>query len=132
MTWHTEVCQWHTCATEVPNQIARSGLKLTLHRVSARLTRSEILGTLAHQKVTNLVSLPDHVGAEVSVRACGAHSVCGSSFFSVKNTGVPVCQDQLAGSRALWSSATMAIDAQSDSASIPVLTAAVTRRRAAG
>ena len=35
--WHTEVCHWHTCATEVcQTKSSRSGLKLTLHRVSAR------------------------------------------------------------------------------------------------
>ena len=94
--WHTEVFHWHTCATEVcQTKSSRSGLEVTAHRVSARseeVAKCWHTGTLkSHQPCFTA----DHVGAEVSVRACGAHSVCGSSFFfSVKNedVGVPVCQ----------------------------------------
>ena len=80
--WHTEVCHWHTCATEVcQTKSSRSGLKLTAHRVSARseeVAKSWHTGTpKSHQPCFTA----DHVGAEVSVRACGARSVCGSSFF---------------------------------------------------
>ena len=80
--WHTEVYHWHTCATEVcQTKSSRSGLKVTAHRVSARseeVAKSWHTGTpKSHQPCFTA----DHVGAEVSVRACGAHSVCGSSFF---------------------------------------------------
>ena len=80
--WHTEVSHWHTCATEVcQTKSSRSGLKVTAHRVSARseeVAKSWHTGTpKSHQPCLTA----DHVGAEVSVRACGAHSVCGSSFF---------------------------------------------------
>ena len=83
--WHTEVSHWHTCATEVcQTKSSRSGLKVTAHRVSARseeVAKSWHTGTpKSHQPC----SIADHVGAEVSVRACGAHSVCGSSFFFSK------------------------------------------------
>ena len=78
--WHTEVYHWHTCATEVcQTKSSRSGLKVTAHRVSARsdeVAKSWHTGTpKSHQPCFTA----DHVGAEVSVRACGAHSVCGSS-----------------------------------------------------
>ena len=80
--WHTEVCQWHTGAIEVcQTKSSRSGLKVTAHRVSARseeVAKSWHTGTpKSHQPCFTA----DHVGAEVSPRACGAHSVCGSSFF---------------------------------------------------
>ena len=83
--WHTEVYHWHTCATEVcQTKSSRSGLKVTAHRVSARseeVAKSWHTGTpKSHQPCFTA----DHVGAEVSVRACGAHSVCGSSFFFSK------------------------------------------------
>ena len=80
--WHTEVFHWHTCATEVcQTKSSRSGLKVTAHRVSARseeVAKSWHTGTpKSHQPCLTA----DHVSAEVSVRACGARSVCGSSSF---------------------------------------------------
>ena len=93
--WHTEVYHWHTCATEVcQTKSSRSGLKVTAHRVSARseeVAKSWHTGTpKSHQPCFTARPCRRHV----SVRACGAHSVCGCSFFSVKNedVGVPVCQ----------------------------------------
>ena len=80
--WHTEVFHWHTCATEVcQTKSSRSGLKLTLHRFSARsdeVEKSWHTGTpKSHQPCCTARPCRQHV----SVRACGAHSVCGSSFF---------------------------------------------------
>ena len=90
---HTNVCHWHTCATEVcQTKSSRSGLKLTLHRFSVRsdeVEKSWHTGTPErHQPCCTARPRRRHV----SVRACGAHSVCGSSFyFSVKKE-IQVCQ----------------------------------------
>ena len=83
--WHTEVSHWHTCATEVcQTKSSRSGLKVTAHRVSARseeVAKSWHTGTpKSHQPCCTARPRRRHV----SVRACGAHSVCGSSFFFSK------------------------------------------------
>ena len=94
--WHTEVCQWHTCATEVcQTKSSRSGLKLTLHRFSARFDEVEKSWHTGTPESHQPCWTARHVGAMCQSGACGAHSVCGSSFFfSVKkrDTGVPVCQ----------------------------------------
>jgi hypothetical protein len=94
--WHTEVFHWHTCATEVcQTKSSRSGLKLTLHRFSARSDEVEKSWHTGTPKSHQPCCTADHVGAKMLPRACGAHSVWRLFFFfSVKkrDTGVPVCQ----------------------------------------
>eukprot|EP01046_Picozoa_sp_COSAG06_P035145 COSAG06_NODE_3745_length_4949_cov_10.597938_2_plen_112_part_00 len=93
--WNTRLFHWNTCANpSVPDQMSRSGLKVTTHRVSARSEEVDHLGTLAHQKVTNLDSPPTTPAPRCQSGRVASVGLRLSFFFSVKNedVGVPVCQ----------------------------------------